>query len=71
MDQDTLLTHSDPIILRNPDESLRNAPGTLVLWRWLGLDRFFPPDRNTWPEVMLTPLPVSKQYDAVFYTEYY
>lgn len=27
--------------------------------------------QNTWPEVMLTPLPVSKQYDAVFYTEYY
>lgn len=46
------MSHSDPVTLRNPDRSLKTVPGNLVLWRWLSLDRFFPPDRNTWPEIM-------------------
>lgn len=24
-------------------ENVYEEPGTLVVWRWLGLDRFFPP----------------------------
>jgi hypothetical protein len=49
--QDLLLTHSAPAIMRTyPDnEESRDTcvePGQLILWRWLSLDRFFPPSRD-------------------------
>ncbi|KAH8120148.1 WD40 repeat-like protein [Phellopilus nigrolimitatus] len=48
--QDILLSTSGPIILRNEEtHELYRRPGTLVLWRWLGLNRFFPPGRDQWP----------------------
>ncbi|KAF8640524.1 hypothetical protein AX17_000186 [Amanita inopinata Kibby_2008] len=49
LDKDILVSHSAPAILRteikdseDPCESAIE-PGQLVLWRWLSLDRFFPP----------------------------
>ncbi|GLB36097.1 putative WD domain, G-beta repeat [Lyophyllum shimeji] len=48
---DLLLTHSAPAIMRNPPDNpdVRASylePGQLVVWRWLGLNRFFPPGRE-------------------------
>lgn len=50
---DILLSHSGPVVMRQKlgekDENslypikLWREPGTIVLWRWLGLDRYFPP----------------------------
>ncbi|TDL28656.1 WD40 repeat-like protein [Rickenella mellea] len=52
MSQDILLSHCGPVIFRHPShKKLDKAPGTMVLWRWLGLDRFFPPDQERWPEI--------------------
>ncbi|KAF5374812.1 hypothetical protein D9758_000336 [Tetrapyrgos nigripes] len=47
LNDDTLLTHSAPAVLSDDcgdDEQtpLRLEPGTVVLWRWTGLERFFP-----------------------------
>ncbi|KAF9270187.1 hypothetical protein L218DRAFT_952372 [Marasmius fiardii PR-910] len=42
---DILLTHSAPAIMSVPvtnDEPLDLEPGSVILWRWLGKDRFFP-----------------------------
>lgn len=33
----------DPV-QEDPWKFLYEEPGTLVLWQWLGLDRFFPPN---------------------------
>ncbi|THV07723.1 WD40 repeat-like protein [Dendrothele bispora CBS 962.96] len=59
LSDDTLLTHGAPAIMRSDytdtstvsessfgEPTTRSdplEPGTVVLWRWLGLDRFFPP----------------------------
>jgi len=57
LSDDTLLTHSAPAILRGDDDNTSSIvsevnfdssrdeleSGTIMLWRWLGLDRFFPP----------------------------
>lgn len=47
INQDILLTHSAPAMMRRRDdipEDIYEEAGTLVLWRWLGFDRFFPPN---------------------------
>ena len=42
---DVLLSHSAPALMRR--EGAKNdfwfEEGTMVIWRWLGVDRFFPP----------------------------
>ncbi|KAF9535413.1 hypothetical protein CPB83DRAFT_753678 [Crepidotus variabilis] len=45
---DILLTHSAPAHMRrypndSNDRETYLEPGELILWRWLGVDRFFPP----------------------------
>jgi len=47
INQDVLLTHSAPAMMRQRDDipdDIYFEAGTLVLWRWLGFDRFFPPN---------------------------
>ena len=51
MQDDVLLSHSAPAILReNPkdvdDKRTYSSPGEIIVWRWLGLNRFFPPDKQ-------------------------
>lgn len=48
---DLLLTHSAPALMKKrPDDLECKAtylePGELTVWRWLGMDRFFPPDKG-------------------------
>ena len=58
MDEDMLLSHSAAVVMRqasqeDPSESeLICGPGTLVLWKWLGLRRFFPPGVEEFPAVL-------------------
>lgn len=42
--KDILMSHSGPILMREEDDAgkLYKLPGRLVLWVWLGFDRFFP-----------------------------
>jgi len=45
---DLLLTHSAPALMRehlnNPESKATFLePGQLIIWRWLAIDRFFPP----------------------------
>lgn len=45
---DTLISHNPSAILRDEPNDIENkkthlVPGEIVVWRWLGLDRFFPP----------------------------
>lgn len=54
MSHDVLLTHSAPAVMRrNPSDHKHTylEEGTMVLWRWLGMDRFFPP--GTPPQAVL------------------
>src|ERR1700728_1632238 len=47
VNQDILLTHSAPAMMRRQNDitdDIYEEAGTLVLWRWLGFDRFFPPN---------------------------
>ncbi|KII93926.1 hypothetical protein PLICRDRAFT_409781 [Plicaturopsis crispa FD-325 SS-3] len=47
LNDDTLITHSLPALMRRHEDvrdDIYYEPGTVVLWRWLGLDRFFPPN---------------------------
>ena len=51
LEHDILLTHSAPAIMRTfPDDprdtSMYLVPGELVIWRWFGIDRFFPPNQE-------------------------
>lgn len=46
LSQDTLISHSAPALMRRDPhnrEDLYEEEGTVVVWRWLGYDRFFPP----------------------------
>lgn len=48
MSHDTLISHNPSAILRTDptDEDNKDTymvPGEIVVWTWLGLDRFFPP----------------------------
>lgn len=61
MSEDMLLSHSAAVIMRqdaqfggeDPSElELICGPGTLVLWRWLGLRRFFPPGMDEFPALL-------------------
>ncbi|KAA1471550.1 WD40 repeat-like protein [Dentipellis sp. KUC8613] len=55
LSQDLLLSHSAPAVMcRDIREPLRDAieknnlyeePGTMQVWRWLGFNRFFPPNQ--------------------------
>lgn len=41
-----LVSHGAPAMMRRHNDAPNDVyeePGTLVVWRWLGLDRFFPP----------------------------
>lgn len=46
---DTLVSHSPSALFRddpneiNGNRNTHPVPGEIVVWRWLGLDRFFPP----------------------------
>ncbi|KZT30641.1 WD40 repeat-like protein [Neolentinus lepideus HHB14362 ss-1] len=48
LSQDVLLTHSAPALMRvdkdDRDSETYETEGTLAVWRWLGVDRFFPPE---------------------------
>ena len=58
--RDILLSSSGPVIMRAEveDESIQDIkpyeywkePATVVLWRWLGMDRFFPPKIENIPQ---------------------
>ncbi|RDB28613.1 Polycomb group protein FIE1 [Hypsizygus marmoreus] len=48
---DLLLTHSAPALMKERVDDIDSKetylePGQLVVWRWLGMDRFFPPDKT-------------------------
>ena len=32
-----------------PTKELEKQSGELIMWKWLGFDRFFPPDKDKWP----------------------
>ncbi|TCD69920.1 hypothetical protein EIP91_005744 [Steccherinum ochraceum] len=47
LNQDTLISYSVPAIMRTEGgtgKGFYNEPGTVVIWRWLAFDRFFPAD---------------------------
>lgn len=50
LQHDLLLTHSGPALMRTyqdpMNKTVHTEPGELVIWRWLGIDRFFPPDKE-------------------------
>ncbi|KAH8100653.1 WD40 repeat-like protein [Cristinia sonorae] len=47
LNQDTLISHSAPAVMRQfgTIDSFYEEPGSVVIWRWLGFDRFFPPGK--------------------------
>lgn len=55
LDHDILLTYSSPAVLRtrdfvvDDDKDTYLESGTLSIWRWLGIDRFFPPGYDDEP----------------------
>ncbi|KAH7929326.1 WD40 repeat-like protein [Leucogyrophana mollusca] len=51
---DVLVTHSAPAIMRVKDQihEVYYVDGTIVLWQWLGFDRFFPPDQTRPARIM-------------------
>ncbi|KAK0464872.1 uncharacterized protein EV420DRAFT_925852 [Desarmillaria tabescens] len=57
LEDDTLLSHSAPAIMRLDPSDIGNKvtyiePGTIVLWRWLSLNRFFPATKPPDQEVL-------------------
>jgi hypothetical protein len=50
LQHDLLLTHSGPALMRTYQDPMNKTvhveTGELVIWRWLGIDRFFPPDKE-------------------------
>ncbi|PBK77509.1 WD40 repeat-like protein [Armillaria solidipes] len=57
LEDDTLLSHSAPAMMRVYPSVVGNndtyiEPGTIVLWRWLGLNRFFPATKPPDQEVL-------------------
>jgi len=51
VDQDLLLSHSAPALMRTYPDKLESRetylePGQLIVWRWLSMDRFFPPSEG-------------------------
>ncbi|KAL4242151.1 WD40/YVTN repeat-like-containing domain superfamily protein [Abortiporus biennis] len=53
LSQDILISHSAPAIMRkDPDgDDIYYEEGTIVIWRWLGFERFFPPDKPPQPNL--------------------
>ncbi|KAF8445884.1 WD40-repeat-containing domain protein [Boletus edulis BED1] len=51
---DVLVTHSAPALMRRngQKENIYLADGTIAIWRWLGFDRFFPPNTQKPSNVM-------------------
>ncbi|KAH0838264.1 hypothetical protein J3R83DRAFT_6520 [Lanmaoa asiatica] len=51
---DVLATHSAPALMRHngQKENVYHADGTIAIWRWLGFDRFFPPNQQKPSKVM-------------------
>ncbi|KIJ21805.1 hypothetical protein PAXINDRAFT_5942 [Paxillus involutus ATCC 200175] len=51
---DVLVTNSAPALVRrnNQKDDLCFADGTIAIWRWLGFDRFFPPNKPKPSKVM-------------------
>jgi hypothetical protein len=54
-----LLSHSEPALMRKRlrtggfhRSATEYEAGTLVLWQWTDLNRFFPPNRREIPTVM-------------------
>lgn len=71
LQEDILLTHSAPSVLRvDPyDTDNKNTylePGELVVWRWLGLNRFFPPDQQDVRQTVLRGIASVRQILPVF-----
>jgi len=58
LNEDTLLSHCAPVLLRTKndgnrvDDQFDTFPGTLALWRWLGLSRFFQPGAEPYQKNM-------------------
>ncbi|PFH54418.1 hypothetical protein AMATHDRAFT_37800 [Amanita thiersii Skay4041] len=52
LSEDVLISHSAPAVMRVDSNSYDTyeEPGQVILWRWLALGRFFPPDID--PKVM-------------------
>lgn len=51
LEHDILLTHSAPAIMRTFPDNPQNkstylVPGEVIIWRWFGIDRFFPPGQE-------------------------
>ncbi len=58
LEDDLLITHSAPAVMRvDPDNPRRTQTcieaGELTIWRWLGLDRFFPANQELKPPAAL------------------
>ena len=58
LEDDLLISHSAPAVMRvDPDNPRRTQTyveaGELTIWRWLGLDRFFPADQELKPPTAL------------------
>ncbi|KAG8219761.1 WD40-repeat-containing domain protein [Butyriboletus roseoflavus] len=51
---DVLATHSAPALMRHngQKENVYLADGTIAIWRWLGFNRFFPPNQQKPSKVM-------------------
>ncbi|KIJ68509.1 hypothetical protein HYDPIDRAFT_106709 [Hydnomerulius pinastri MD-312] len=51
---DVLVTHGAPAYMRrnNQKDDMYLEDGTIAIWRWLGFDRFFPPDQPKPSKVM-------------------
>ncbi|EIN13808.1 hypothetical protein PUNSTDRAFT_56732 [Punctularia strigosozonata HHB-11173 SS5] len=70
LSDDVLLTHSAPASLRrDPDDvqSLYTQDGQAIVWQWIGLHRFFPPDKGAaaWPNAARPCASVSEGTSAV------
>jgi hypothetical protein len=58
LQDDMLLTHSAPATMRKYPNDIHNKEtyveaGELIIWRWLGVDRFFPPGYEDAPPTVL------------------
>ncbi|KDQ63385.1 hypothetical protein JAAARDRAFT_169149 [Jaapia argillacea MUCL 33604] len=52
LSQDILLTHSAPALMRTKDRKTYDEAGTMTMWRWLGVDRFFPPGQLQYQKML-------------------
>jgi len=58
LNEDVLLSHCAPVLLRTKKDEdqtkdqIDTFPGTLAMWRWLGLNRFFQPHAEVYQKNM-------------------